>query len=279
MGEEAKLWRIDWKRARNAYLVFVVGNNEVRATAKSIEDALELLEEAIATKCGDPSPRFEFVTPLPDSLDLEARDFLFTLAGHQRSDVINSEILFERPRCQRCGNVYGPRSQALISLSEAPAAELTFTEFGRIISKRLVAFLRLERLNEFSLLPVLIAGRETGDYFELRSIIAREFVARRNTPARSAFRCRECGFSMVVYLPDEAKYFQYVAAASLPKPVPQIFALGVDYGAAIAISGTLRRELIGSSGFMDIVTRKVGILGDDQAMPASEFFPKPLRRQ
>jgi len=275
MSNEETLWKARWKKTGRNFRVFVADDAKLQASAKNLEDAIEQLEERIAEERDDPVPNFEWINPLPRPLGLEGSDFVHIICGHRQIEVVNSEILFEKPRCVRCHNFSGIRTQELIGLSALPDDDFPFTQFGgQLCSAVLARFLKLSQNSELKLLPTVVAGIKSKECLELRTDVSREFVAKQGTPSRCAFRCQECQATLVAYLPDEADYFQFVAKNSLPHPIPPLFTIGSDYSLRIACCKELRRQIIGNSQFKNIRTRKVGILGEDLAVVADKFFAK-----
>jgi len=273
MSNEGNLWKVQWKKDSRGYRVFLTDDPKFQATAKRLDDAIEQLEERVTEERDDPVPHFEWLNPLPHPVGVESRDFVYVLTGHHRVDVENVEESLEKPRCARCHNYSGPRTSVPLRLNASPDGDLPFTQFGgQLCSEKLAQLLKLSECDDLRLLPIIITGQETFKFLELRTRIAREFVAKKEAPSRNAFRCRACGATVVTYFPDEADYFQFVAASALPRPVPTVFAIGSDYSIELAVSKALRQQVISSDEFKNVTTRKIGILDDDQAVPADVFF-------
>lgn len=270
---EGNLWKVTWRRAGQGYRVTVVGSAELHGTGDTLEDALERLEDQLIERVGDAVPHFEWVNPLPEPIGIEGRDFLYLLCGHHRIDVPYVERLLQRPRCERCHNYSSPRTTEPITLPRRPHGDLPFTQFdAQLCSARLARFLKLETRDDLQLLPIIIGRKETTDYLELRTNVAREWVAKKGAPSGHAFRCQECGASTIVYLPEDADYFQFVARSSMPSSLPRVFPVGSGHAVRLAVRGALRRRVIRSDEFKDVRSRKVGILDDASAIPQDDFF-------
>jgi hypothetical protein len=273
MSSEGNLWKARWNRSGRNYRAFLADDPNLQATGKTIDDAIERLEERVIEERGDVVPHFEWLNPLPYPSGVEGRDFVSVLCGHRRVDVENVERLLANPRCARCQNYAGSRTIEPIRLNVLPDGDLPFTQFGgQLCSAQLAYFLKLNEREDVKLLPVVIAGKETNEFFELRSTKARDYVAKMGTPCRNAFHCPACGLTVITYYPEEADYFQFVAAASLPNPLPPVWAIGSQHLVRLGVSKLIRQQVVRSREFKNIATRKIGILGADLAISAGEFF-------
>ncbi len=274
MISEANLWKATWKRNRQDYVLSLSDYPEIKVTGSILDEAIEKLEDTVAEKLGDANPHFEFLTPLPLETQ-QAAPCIHILTGHKcADDITNIEQLFVRERCSKCQNYSGPRTDALMRLDSAPRGDITFTDFlGQIVSSRISDFLNLGDSTEMELRPLVLRGKETTDYLELRSKCPREYVALKGVKAeKGGFRCGACGFVVWMYMPYEAPFSKYVAKESLPHDGKQVFPIGVDDRVRLAVDHETRAAVIRSKRFKNIVSQRVGVLTPDQAAPIESFF-------
>jgi len=274
---ESKLWKVAWKRSGQKYLVSLTEHPEIKASGASLDEATEKLEDLVAEKLGDPVPHFEFITPLPLEGEGCPAPYIHILTGHRCADGIsNMDRLFVNGKCAKCRNYSGPRTQELIRLDSVPDGDLTFTDYlGLIISAKLADFLKLQDSVEITMHPVILFGKESSDFFELVSAHPREYVAIKGVRAcKGGFKCDLCGFMVWMYMPYEAQFFEYISQDSLPESKAKVFPVGVDCQMRLAVNNETRASVIRSNKFGNIVSRKVGVLTRDQAVPISLFFKK-----
>jgi len=271
---EEQLWKAIWKRAGRKYSVALVNHPKLRATGKTLDEAVEKLGDLISEELGDAVPHLEFVNPLPAS---GSGRFIFTLAGHnQNYDVINADALFDSAQCPKCHNQMGERNEELIQLRKPPEDDLMFTDWlGQIISRRLATFLKLQKCNEVILRPIVIRGKVSSEFLEVISISPRPYVAKKGVKGSwGEFWCKKCERKSIMYMPHEADYLHYVAADSLPDPKVSVFPVGVGYEVDIAVSKTLREAVIRSGQFKNVVSHMVGVLQKREYLTLEEYFSK-----
>jgi hypothetical protein len=279
---DEQLWKATWRQSGRSFSVALVDHPKIRATARTLDEAIGKLEDRIADVLGDAVPHLEFVRALPTGIG-RANDpaFLFTLAAHNRIEGIkNLEALFDRPRCAECGNICGSRTREPICLSKPPKDHLSFTEFlGQIVSSRLAQFLKLQHLNEVKLLPTLIGDQKSEEFLEVLSVHPRPYVARDGVKASQAFRCGKCGATVLMYMPYEAEFLKYIAVDSLPTGDVPVFPVGVGHEARLAVNRAVRDAVIRSRTFKNVVSSKVGVLPKEQSISLDEYFGKSARRK
>jgi len=271
---EGQLWKVRWKAQGGKFCMFVVGHPKIKVSASTLDAAREELEDKIAEELGDAVSHLEFVNALPSE-----RRTIFTLAGHnQIQDIENLDALLDRPRCRKCGNLNGQRTNEPIRLPKPVKDDLSFTELrGEVISGRLARFLKLHALSEVRLIPLEIAGKKSRDFFEVVSLRPRPFVAIKGVKASQAFRCESCGTTVMMYMPHEAKFLKYVAEDSLPA-IP-VFPVGIGYKATLAVSNNIRNAVVRSKTFRNVVSYVNGVLPPDQSVSLDDYFRTVSRQR
>jgi hypothetical protein len=270
---EAKLWKATWKQVGQKYSLSLVDHPKIKVSGEVLDDAIEKLEDLVADELGDPVPHFEFITPLPTEQAGVGNPYIHILTGHKCAENIsNMDRLFVKAKCPKCWNFSGPRTEELIRLASVPDGDLIFTDFlGQIISAQLAAFLKLHGSEEIALRPIILCGRETTDFLELRSSHPREYVAIKGVKAsKGGFKCGVCGFVVWMYMPYEAQYSKYVLHESLASSA--VFPIGINDQMRLAVSKQMRASVIRSSQFKNVVSRKIGVLTKEQAVPIASFF-------
>jgi len=243
---ENKLWKVIWKRSGAQYSMCLADFPKINVTAKSLEDAIEMLEELVANEMHDPVPHFEYVNALPSAA---GSPYIYTLTGHNCADgITNINDLFNRNKCPKCKNYPGQRTNEPIRAKSFPDDDLMFTDYlGEIISQRLASFLELQDCPELELRPITLNGNSTSEFFELISRHPREYVAIQGKKAnKGGFKCVECGFVVWMYMPYEADYFKYVTAECLPPLDVRAYPIGVDYRMGLAVNKSARDSIIRS---------------------------------
>jgi len=272
---EAQLWKANWKRGANGFVLSLVDHPKIRASGLIWEEVVEQLEDLVADRLGDPVPHFEFTKPPPMEPAGTHCQFVHVLTGHKCADSLsNIEQLFVREKCPRCWNYSGPRTDALIELGSKPDGDLPFTEYlGQLISSRLAEYLMLRNSKEIVLRPVVLNGRETTDYLEVRSNYPREYVALKDVRAdKGGFKCKVCQYVGWMYLPYEAPFFHYVREDCLPNSEVKIYPIGTDDRVSIVVSSRIRAAVIRSKQFKNVVSQRVGVIPAEQAAQISSFF-------
>lgn len=275
---EAQLWKAIWKRKGQQYHLSLLDHPSVKIIGTTPEEMVDQFEELVAEKFHDAVPHFEFLNQ-PAS-DITA-DFIFTLTGHHEAEKItNLDELFGPEKCPQCKRIIGARTEALICLEEIPKGDLVFTDYlGEIISKQLASFLKIPNYPEFQTRPVIIFGKESSDFLELNATCTRSFVAIKGLKAGKCHPCFKCGSGPWMYMPNEAKYLEYISIESLPPKDILVFPIGVPPKLSIALDATLREEIIKSKKFKNLVSRKIGVLPKDKAAPISDFLKKSERSE
>lgn len=271
---EARLWKATWKRSGQKYSLSLVDYPKIKASGLILEEVIEKLEDLVADKLNDAVPHFEFIDPLPSEVTDSSKSYLHILTGHNCADGIsNVEQLFAREKCKKCGNS-GPRTEELIRLDAMPDGDLAFTDFlGQLISAQLADYLGIKNLREVSTRPVILCGKQTSDILELRSLVPRKYVAHKGIkPARWGFKCKACGFSTWMYMPNEAPFIEYVSKECLPDSSEKVFPIGVDDRMSLAVDKETRAAVIRSTKFKNVVSRKVGVLSIEEAVSIDSFF-------
>ena len=153
-----------------------------------------------------------------------------------------------------------------MNLIEVPMGDLFFTRINisTIISKRLFEFLSLDKCIEVERRSVCIQGNESDQLFELSSRVSRPMIRKAGVPSQHSFRCATCQFVMVVYMPFEAPFFQYLSEASIPSSGEDVFPVGVGHDIDLAVSQPVRNTIVRSREFRNIAVRKVGILSEHE---------------
>ncbi len=270
---EGNLWKATWEKHGRSYELALVEHPSVRAHGRSLEEAVENLEDMVAERFGDAVPHLEFVRPLPTKHKGEHEAFLFVLAAHEPvTKITNVPKLFSH-QCAACGQFVGPRTEDLIMLDEIPAGDLVFTDWlGHIISSKFSDLLHLGACPEIRLLPTMIGGRKTNDFLELASLHVRPFVGIKGNQPANRSKCKDCGFAVALYMPHEAPFLQYVNRRDLPIPRPDVFPVGSDHRMELAVSRRTRDQVICSKSIKNVVSQKIGILPHEKAIPLDQLF-------
>lgn len=68
-------------------------------------------------------------------------------------------------------------------------------------------------------------------------------------------------------MPYESDFMQYVLSSSIPAESVTVFPVGVGHRINLAVDSKIRLAIVNAKQFSNVVSRKIGLLSDEQAAP------------
>jgi hypothetical protein len=187
------------------------------------------------------------------------------------------DTFFEQPVCRKCKAPSSPRSDRPLRLIYAPGQyDGAFGHVGsdgatyaEIVSEEFLALLSSEERKGLVTRPVARRGNSRR-FYELLGPAGPVFVAVAGLPV-SGWRCSACGRLTWDYWIEGFSIQSFIAASSLPGPLPGIFTVGRPPEVLLCATGARWRELVGKKGTRGFVSRPLGIVSDRELVRRPEL--------
>jgi hypothetical protein len=288
---EGGIFLCSWRAIPTGYRVWVRNQPGLTAEGKTLEAANEELADVICGATGDGESIHEYEPPWPEVESEGLLSRLRVVSGGSWGRLANAPALFADGLCPQCHRGRGPRTTEPLALSHlqkpCPGGGTTNILPGRgpalhFYSRQFVELLDSAERDAFEWRPIVPPPRTRNAYYELVGArTAMETVAL----VGGGFvgeRCDTCGYTNgpaylmygkhPAWLPSTFDTwsrlpFWFVSVASLPDPLPSIFAIGSAPRLRLGFRADRWRELVGKPGAAGISSADVGVVRADRVEP------------
>lgn len=273
---EGQVYLCSWKRVGSRYRVWWKARPKVSAEGDSFQEADESLYEAIMEATGDGENMHEYDPPVPGSGASAGGHDLVLISGETYSWMKTHEGIFEGGLCAECRHPLGPRTAQPIELHDMQSGprnggsiSLRRSTFVGptlcFVSGDFRALLTPEEDASFIWRELVGPPRARKPYFEL---VGAEVTVPLVKPAGvppSGWRCEACGYETRPFTSSGWKGANWhVALSDLPRPLPDVFAVGTAPDVSLCFTRARWRAAIELPGAKGCRSYDVGVLRDDE---------------
>ena len=280
-----------WTRSRDALTLWVKSRPHIRASAKTYDEAEELLIRAIQANGGAMQAALEFDPPLPrsaledkyskpeiyliwgdDGFQTDAPRWKWSESAQEKEDRLRwLDSFYEKPVCRNCKYSSSRRNDKLITLTYVAgkydgASGFLGTDGGpnhQVVSEEFIASLTEDEKRGLEFQPTIRKGRKR--FFELVGPEGPAYVAVSgiNSSGQRLALCRRWAWSRW----NAGMTMQsFVARSDLPGSLPGVFTLGTFPEVELAVTGERWKEILGRKGARGFVSSPVGVVPEREVL-------------
>lgn len=284
---EDHVYTCKWKRIESGFRLWVKG--EPRLSIEG-DDDIHVLSELLSAKIAESGGAFhavlEFDKPFPKSA-FDARyctPELLTVCGDDRFEAnltleerqnqhLWSDQFFEQPSCSRCRANESHRNDVPFQIDHLNSAfDGGFISVGRtsiyVFSSEFIEQLTEEERASLHFRPIALPKKSKKSYFELAGPAGVPFV-RVSTLEHTGASCKYCGFTTYGYWSPKSAIRRFVAASSLPGPIPSLFTVGSLPGVKLCVTAKRWAELNSNCGTRGFTSSSLGVAPDSDVVVLS----------
>ncbi|MCD6052313.1 MAG: hypothetical protein K0Q55_3731 [Verrucomicrobia bacterium] len=280
---EGKVYICTWKKVGTKYQVWLKKNPKIKASARTFEEADEILAGEIMEIAGDGENVREYLPPAPESskpaklLDIA----IVHVGGNTHSRIVGEDKhLFSGGVCPHCGTFLGERTAAPLVIDGVASGYdggFVWQKPFQYFSADFLKLLTPKERASFEWRPIELQRRSRKTFFEMIPRETVPHVAVRGMPFEP-LHCPKCQTIIGLHLFQKGtSIYTYVNRDSLPKRLPTCFAVGEAHNFKLAFIRDRWLELAGRPGARGLVSNKVGVIAAADCDPKPKFRRHPGR--